>query len=67
MSKDNLDKEHVAWSPYHYQDEDGSWCAGVEWRGLDDHSEALRVQQLADTAMQELLDKLDIPEVKHTH
>lgn len=63
----DLPEDGVAWSPYHYQDEDGTWCAGVEYRGITTHDEAVQISHMVEQAILELMAKLNIPEVTRTH
>lgn len=55
---EGVDTKEVLWSAFHYQDEDGTWCAGVEVSGIPNHDKAVEVAQVVETAVAEFLEKI---------
>lgn len=54
-------------TPFHYEDEDGTWCSGIEISGIPQHDAAHSLSLLLEDSLTEIMKKINIVEVTQTH
>lgn len=56
---EDVDEKDPAWSPYHYQEDDGTWVAGIEIFNIPDHDKAMHMAEVMTQIMQAFIDTIE--------